>query len=95
MRVALPLLLLTLAATGAQADLLLPGDTARGDKLHQANCTGCHDTGVYTRTNRGIRSIGGLQQRVDMCNSQLKRNLSEGERKDLVKYLNERFYRFQ
>jgi hypothetical protein len=30
-----------------------------------------------------------------MCNTQLKRNLSDVERKDLVKYLNERFYRFQ
>ena len=95
MRIAMPLLLLTLATTSAQADLLLPGNTDRGEKLHQGNCTGCHDTGVYTRTNRGIRSIGGLQQRVDMCNTQLKRNLSDAERSDVVKYLNERFYRFQ
>lgn len=95
MRTPVSLLLLTLASTPAHADLLLPGDMGRGEKLHTANCTGCHDTGVYTRANRGIRSIGGLQQRVDMCNTQLKRHLSEAERRDIVKYLNERFYRFQ
>jgi mono/diheme cytochrome c family protein len=95
MKILVPFVLLMLAATSAQADLLLPGDAGRGEKLHQANCTGCHDTGVYTRTNRGIRSIGGLQQRVDMCNTQLERNLSDAERSDVVKYLNERFYRFQ
>jgi cytochrome c553 len=95
MKILFPVLLLTLAASGARADLLLPGDAGRGEKLHQSNCTGCHDTGVYTRAKRAVGSIGGLQQRVEMCNTQLKRNLSDAERKDLVKYLNERFYRFQ
>jgi len=88
-------LLLALAATTARADLLLPGDAGRGEKLHQANCVGCHDTSVYTRASRSIHSIGGLQQRVEMCDTQLKRHLSEAERHDLVKYLNNHFYHFK
>ena len=27
----------------------LPGDSAEGSFLHDANCLGCHDTGIYTR----------------------------------------------
>ncbi|HEU0203047.1 MAG TPA: hypothetical protein VFR86_21775, partial [Burkholderiaceae bacterium] len=51
------LLLVTLAAQAA-----LPGDAAVGKRLHEANCTGCHDTAVYSRTNRSIRSLGALKQ---------------------------------
>ena len=27
----------------------LPGESADGSFLHDANCLGCHDTGIYTR----------------------------------------------
>ena len=27
----------------------LPGDGADGKRLHDTNCMGCHDTGIYTR----------------------------------------------
>lgn len=27
----------------------LPGDSADGKRLHDANCMGCHDTGIYTQ----------------------------------------------
>ena len=30
----------------------LPGESF----LHDANCLGCHDTGIYTRKDRRIRS---------------------------------------
>ena len=30
----------------------LPGDSADGKRLHDANCMGCHDTGIYTREDR-------------------------------------------
>jgi cytochrome c553 len=88
-------LVLLLASAGARADLLLPGDAARGKQLHAANCSGCHGTEVYTRKDRLIGSIGGLQKRVQGCNTQLNRNLSDGQLKDLVKYLNESYYKFQ
>jgi mono/diheme cytochrome c family protein len=93
--VTVPLVLLLLASTGARADLMLPGDAARGKQLHAANCSGCHGTEVYTRKDRLIGSIGGLQKRVQGCNTQLQRNLNDGQLKDLVKYLNEGYYKFQ
>ena len=30
----------------------LPGDSAEGKRLHDANCMACHDTGIYTRKDR-------------------------------------------
>jgi len=32
----------------------LPGDSAEGKRLHDANCMGCHNTGIYTRKDRLI-----------------------------------------
>jgi cytochrome c5 len=38
----------------------LPGDSADGKRLHDANCTACHDSGIYTRKDRVVRSLDGL-----------------------------------
>jgi cytochrome c5 len=35
----------------------LPGDSADGKRLHDANCMGCHDTGVYTRKDRLVYGL--------------------------------------
>jgi len=72
----------------------LPGDLAQGQRLHETNCSGCHDTGVYTRENRRIRSLDALRQQIDACGHMAKKDFSPGETRDLLKYLNERFYRF-
>lgn len=72
----------------------LPGDAAEGQRLHEANCSGCHDSGVYTRENRRIRSLAALRQQIDACGHMAKKDLSPSETRDLLKYLNERFYRF-
>ena len=44
-----------------------PGDSADGQRLHQANCTECHDTSVYTRQNRHVRSLDALKQQIKGC----------------------------
>lgn len=74
---------------------LLPGDVARGKTLHAAQCTGCHDANVYTRENRRVQSLGGLMKQVEICNQQLKKELSAEQMEDLVAYLNETYYRFE
>ena len=38
----------------------LPGDSADGSFLHDANCLGCHDTGIYSRKDRRIRSLDAV-----------------------------------
>ena len=73
----------------------LPGDSAAGQRLLQANCTGCHDTSVYTRQNRRVGSLDALKQQVEGCSHLAKKEFSATETQDLVKYLNERFYHFQ
>lgn len=81
-------------ASAVEADALLLGDAARGKILHSRHCSGCHDSALYTRADRSVRSVEGLTGRVRLCNAQLKTGLSKDELNDLVKYLNEAFYRF-
>jgi len=73
----------------------LPGDGAEGERLHQASCTGCHDSSVYTRSNRGVRSLDALKHQVEGCGHAAKKDFSPAEIQDLVKYLNDRYYHFQ
>jgi len=86
---ALVALLMPLSSVAA-----LPGDAAQGQRLHEANCSGCHDAGVYTRENRRIRSLDALRQQIDACGHMAKKDFSAAQARDLLKYLNERFYRF-
>lgn len=95
MKMKLVILLLTaLNAPSATAALLL-GDAAKGGKLHAESCQGCHDTGVYTRANRRVKTVEGLMAQVEMCNTNLRRGLAKDQRDDLVKFLNERYYKFK
>jgi hypothetical protein len=86
--------LLVLLPLGAVA--ALPGDAAEGQRLHNVHCTGCHDSGVYTRKDRNVRSLDALKGQLQACGHMaLKRELSAAEAQNLLKYLNERFYRFR
>jgi mono/diheme cytochrome c family protein len=87
---ALALTVLTLSAHAA-----VPGDGAEGKRLHDANCTACHDSAVYTRKDHHVQSLDGLKQQVENCTHMAQKEFSPAERQDIVKYLNERFYRFQ
>lgn len=77
------------------AHAAVPGDGAEGKHLHDGNCTGCHDTSVYTRQDHKVRSLDGLKQQVENCTHMAQKEFSPAERQDIVKYLNDRFYRFQ
>jgi cytochrome c2 len=79
----------------ASAQAALPGDDAEGKRLHDANCTGCHDTGVYARKDRIVQSLEELKQQFDDCSHMAKKEFSPAEKQDIVKYLNDRFYRFR
>ena len=86
--------LMILLFSGSSA-LALPGDSTEGKELHEANCTGCHDTGVYTRKDRKVQSLDALQQQMSNCGHAVGRTFTETETQNLVKYLNETFYKFQ
>ncbi len=73
----------------------VPGDGAEGKRLHDANCVSCHAVSVYTRQDHKVRSLDGLKQQVENCTHMAQKEFSSAERQDIVKYLNDQFYRFQ
>lgn len=83
-----------LVPTDAAIAALLPGDAANGKQLHDSRCLGCHDGRVYARPDRRVKTVEGLMGQVRMCNQQLNANLSREQLNDIVRYLNETFYRF-
>ena len=87
------LLLILLMPSSAYAEL--PGDSADGKRLHDANCTGCHDTGIYTRKDRLVGSLDALQKRLGDCSHMAKKEFSAIETQNIIKYLNDQFYQFR
>ncbi|MEE8387961.1 MAG: hypothetical protein V3R65_05245 [Acidiferrobacterales bacterium] len=92
-RIALVIMLLIPAFTFA--DTLLFGNNKNGGKLHQRSCTACHDSKVYTRKDRKIRSINGLEGRVETCSINLNTHYTDGQNSDIVKFLNDNYYQFK
>jgi mono/diheme cytochrome c family protein len=72
----------------------LPGDSAAGQRLYEANCVECHDSSVFTRKDRHVQSLDGLEQQVANCTHMAKKDFSAAETQDLLKYLNDQFYHF-
>jgi hypothetical protein len=73
----------------------LPGDSADGKRLHDANCMGCHDTGIYTRKDRLVQSLDALEKRLGDCSHMANKEFSAIETQDIIKYLNDQFYQFR
>jgi hypothetical protein len=84
-----------LASLASSAFAALPGDSTDGKRLHDASCVGCHDTGVYTRKTRSVQSLGALKQQLDSCGHASGRELSSSQKQNVIKYLNDHFYRFR
>ena len=79
-------------ATSAHA--AVPGDGAAGKRVHDANCVSCHGDSVYTRQDHKVRSLDGLKKQVENCTHMAQKEFSLAEKQDIVKYLNDQFYRF-
>ena len=84
------LMLLIASAYAAE----LPGASADGKRLHDANCMGCHDTGIHTRKDRIVQSLDALKKRLGDCSHMANKEFSAIETQNLVKYLNDQFYQF-
>ena len=89
MKLAIPVMALMLGSFTAHAD------TAQGKMLLEKDCTKCHDSSVYTRSNRQVRSLGALQQRVRGCEVPAGVKWSDSQLNDVVNYLNKEFYHFK
>jgi hypothetical protein len=68
------------------------GDDAKGKRLFDANCMGCHDSSVLARKDRVVQS---LEEQLASCTHMANKELSASERHDRLIYLNDQFYRFR
>lgn len=72
-----------------------PGDAALGKKLHDTNCTGCHDSSVYTRKDHQIKSLAALNEKLSACTHAAQVTLTDEEQQHIVRYLNDQFYKLK
>lgn len=84
-----------LCSSTAAADPFGAGDVAAGKALHDAKCSACHGTNVYTRADRKIKSAKSLALRVAACNANSGAGISVQEELDVAAYLNQQFYKFK
>ncbi len=82
-------LVLTLGSSLAWAD------TENGKKLHDEQCTECHDTSVYSRPDRFITSREALAKQVNRCELNVGAQWFKEDIDDVVQYLDETFYKFK
>ena len=69
-------------------------DNSDAESLHSENCTRCHGTDVYTRSDRKVTSLEALGAQVRMCDSQLETQLFPEDMEKLTQYLNTMYYKF-
>lgn len=81
--------LVWLATTANAADI------ENGEDLHFEHCTGCHDSSVYTRDNRNLRSFERLGAQVRFCKDSLGLTWFDDEVEDVIEFLNQKYYHFQ
>lgn len=65
-----------------------------GEALYEKNCTRCHSTEVFTREDRGIKSLEGLKTRVKQCTGAAKVKWGDEDISNVADYLNKNFYKF-
>jgi mono/diheme cytochrome c family protein len=69
-------------------------DPKNGEKLHGAQCTGCHGSEVYTRADRRVDSLDALGTQVRFCINNVDVQWFDDETDDVIAYLNQSYYRF-
>lgn len=77
-------------------------DIERGLDLHDSNCISCHaaiygakGNKIYTREDRKIETLAGLEAQLKRCKNSLGTNWPEDQILDVQYYLNSNFYHFE
>lgn len=81
--------ILVSAATAAPA-----ADTAAAEELYQSHCIQCHGPEVYTREDRKVSSLPGLERQVQRCELALGLKWFDEDIGAVTDYLNDQFYKF-
>ena len=71
-----------------------PAKSEPGQTLHEGNCVRCHDTQLYLRDNRKMKSLDSLQNQVQTCVTNLGLTWFEDEVNAVSNYLNTHYYKF-
>lgn len=67
---------------------------SKGEKISSASCSKCHNSSVYTRADRKVKSLSLLTARVQKCNAKTGAGLDEEELEALTLFLNTSYYKF-
>ncbi|MDT8386242.1 MAG: cytochrome c [Thiogranum sp.] len=72
-----------------------PAFAADGKALHEANCTQCHDSSVYTREDHFVTSREQLVSQVRRCEANLDLTWFDEDVNAVVDYLDRDYYKFE
>lgn len=74
---------------------------ADGKSLHDASCMQCHasltggdSNSLYSRGDRKVKSLAGLEKRVANCAIAADANWTPAQQQQVIDYLNSGFYHF-
>ncbi len=70
-------------------------DTGIGKELHDEACMKCHGTEVYSRKDRFVKNMAGLNKQIKRCQLSVGAQWFEEESADVADYLNSEFYNFE
>ena len=81
--------------TETASNAALSEQLAEGKEINTNNCTKCHNTSVYTKTDRKVKTLAVLTKRVQGCNAKTGAGLDEEELATLTLFLNTEYYKFK
>lgn len=83
---------LVFAAAGAPLQAATMSDI---ESLYAEHCVGCHGPEVYTRQDRKVTSLPGLERQVRLCELNLGLTWFDEEITAMTDYLNAQYYKFK
>lgn len=86
--------LLLLAMVAPTPAPTFAADIEHGKTLVEQHCTRCHDTSVYSRSDRRIGSLEALKNQVKRCELSQSLQWPQPNIDDVVAYLDAIFYKF-
>ncbi len=88
-------LLLTLT-TGISTSLYATDNKHHlGEGLHDKKCISCHNSSVYSRDDRMVKTMSALKSQVNNCmKGAAKAEWTQPETTSVVDFLNDRYYKF-
>ena len=78
-----------------QTQTALAADADKGKVLVEKHCTSCHDDAMYTRKERRVTTLKGLQKQVRRCELSLGLTWFDEDIAAVVNYLNGTYYHFE